>query len=118
MKKNIIMIIVFLIICTAILLPAGLQKAQLQQTTQQKKFNTELIELRAKVNQLEKELEMLKRIIKINGPNVDINTGGSVKIRGSIVSVEATATAQLKGHMVTVQASGINTIRGSLVKIN
>jgi len=118
MKKNIIMIIVFLVICTAILLPAGLQKAQLQQTVQQKKFNTELIELRAKVSQLEKELETLKRIIRINGPNVDINTGGTVKIRGSIVSVEATATAQLKGRMVTVQASGINTIRGSLVKIN
>ncbi|MEA3421346.1 MAG: hypothetical protein U9Q97_06690 [Acidobacteriota bacterium] len=83
-----------------------------------KKINTELIELRAKVNKLERELETMKRIIKINGRNVDINTGGSVKIRGSNVSVEATATAQLKGNNVTVQASGINTIRGSLVKIN
>lgn len=118
MKKNIIMIIVFLVICTAILLPAGLQKAQLQQTTQQKKFNTELIELRAKVNHLEKELEMMKRVIKINGPNVDIKTAGSIKIRGASVLVEAVATAQLKGSMVTVQASGINTIQGKLVKIN
>lgn len=118
MKKNIIIIIVFIVICTAILLPAGLQKVQLQQTVQQKKIDTELIELRAKVNKLERELETMKRIIKINGPNVDINTGGTVKIRGRIVSVEATTTAQLKGRMVTVQASGINTIRGSLVKIN
>ena len=85
---------------------------------QQKKINTELIELRAKVNKLKRELEAMKRIVKISGSNVDINTGGTVKIRGRIVSVEAAQTAQLKGGNVTVQASGINTIRGSLVKIN
>ena len=117
MKKNIIMIIVFIVICTVVLLPAGLKKVQLQETVQLKRLNTELIELRAKINKLERELETMKRIIKISGSNVDINTGGTVRIRGSKVSVEAIATAQLKGSSVTVQASGINTIRGSLVKI-
>jgi len=118
MKKNIIMIIVFLVICTTILLSAGLQKVQLQQTIQPKKFNTELIGLRTKVNQLEKELEILKKVIKINGSNLDINTVGNIKIQGARVSVEAATTAQLKGSRVTVQASGVNTIQGTLVKIN
>ena len=90
----------------------------MQLTTEQKKFDTEMIELRAKVNELEKELEVMKKVIRINGQNVDISTGGSVKIQGRDVSVEGSARAQFRGGMVTVQASGTNTIQGSLVKIN
>jgi hypothetical protein len=118
MKKKAGMIFVFLVICVAILLPDGSQQAKMQLTTEQKKFNTELIELRAKVNQLERELEVMKKVIRINGQNVDISTGGSLKIQGTDVSVEGKARAQFRGGTVTVQASGTNTIQGSLVKIN
>ena len=111
------MIIIF-ILCVLTLRPAGSQKVQQLQKVQPQKFDTEMIELRARIEQLEKELELMKKIIQIRGANVEINTGGNIKMRASTISVEAGLKAEMKGTMVTVQASNTNIIKGSLVRIN
>ncbi len=118
MKKITIMIIFFLIVCLAVWLPAELQKGQIERIPQKKVLKLQGDDLRAKVDKLEKELELLKKVIKIRGPNVDIQAAGTVKIRGSIILVEAAASAELKGTTVTVQSSGMNTIKGAPVMIN
>jgi hypothetical protein len=118
MKKIAIMIIFFFIICSAVWLPAGLEEGQIKQIPPKKVLKLQDDDLQAKVDRLEKELELLKRVIRINGANVDIQTVGNVKISASSISVEAVANAQLKGAMVTVQSSGRNTIKGMPVMIN
>jgi hypothetical protein len=118
MKKIAIIIIFFFIVCSAIWLPAGLEKDQIKQIPQKKVLKLQNDDLQAKVDRLEKELELLKRVIRINGANVDIKAVGSVKISASNILVEAVSNAQLKGAMVTVQSSGKNTIKGMPVLIN
>ncbi len=118
MKKIAIMIIFFLIVCLAVWLPAELQKGQIERTPQKKVLKLQDDDLQARVDKLEKELELLKKVIKIRGPDVDIQAAGTVKIRASIILVEARASAQLKGHTVTVQSNGANTIKGMPVLIN
>ncbi len=118
MKKIAIMIIFFLIICLAVWLPAELQKGQIERTPQKKVLKLQGDDLQARVDKLEKELELLKKVIRISGANVDIQAVGNVKIRASIILVEARTSAQLKGHTVTVQSAGANTIKGMPVLIN
>lgn len=118
MKKIAVMIIFFLIVCLAVWLPAELQKGQIERTPQKNVLKLQGDDLQARVDKLEKELELLKKVIKIRGPNVDIQAAGTVKIRASIILVEARASAQLKGHTVTVQSAGANTIKGMPVLIN
>jgi hypothetical protein len=118
MKKITIMIIFFLIVCLVVWLPAGLQKSQVERIPQKKVIKLQSDDLQAKVNQLERELELLKKVIKIRGPNVDIQAAGAVKIRATNITVEAAANAQFKGTNVTVQSAGANTIKGKPVLIN
>lgn len=118
MKKTALMIILSLIVCLVAWLPAGLHNDQIKQTTQQRVLKSQTDVLQAKVNQLERELEMLKRVIRISGANVDILADGNVKIRARNISVEAGTNAQFKGTMVTVQSTGPNTIKGMPVLIN
>jgi hypothetical protein len=118
MKKIAIMIIFFFIVCSAVWLPAGLEEGQIKQIPQKKVLKLQNDDLQAKVDRLEKELELLKRVIRINGANVDIQAVGNVKISAGNVSVEAVNNAQFKGTMVTVQAGGRNTIKGMPVMIN
>lgn len=118
MKKITIMIIFFLIVCLVVWLPAGFQKSQIERTPQKKVLKLQGDDLQAKVDKLEKELELLKKVIRISGGNVDIQAIGDVKIRASNISVEAVAKAQFKGTKVTVQSSGANTIIGMPVMIN
>ena len=118
MKKIAIMIIFFLIVCLAVWLPAELQKGQIERTPQKKVLKLQGDDLQAKVDKLEKELELLKKVIRINGTNVDIQAVGNVKIRASNISIEAVTNAQFKGTKVTVQSSGANTIKGMPVMIN
>jgi len=75
-------------------------------------------DLQAKVDKLEKELELLKKVIKIRGADVDIQAAGNVKIRALNITVEAVTNAQFKGTKVTVQSVGANTIKGMPVLIN
>ena len=81
MKKIAIMIIFFLIVCLAVWLPAELQKGQIERTPQKKVLKLQDDDLQARVDKLEKELELLKKVIKIRGPDVDIQAAGTVKIR-------------------------------------
>ena len=118
MKKITIMIIFFLIVCLVVWLPAGLQKGQVERIPQKKVIKLQDDDLQARVEKLEKELELLRKVIKIRGPDVDIQAAGTVKIRASNITVEAVANAQFKGAMVTVQAAGVNTIKGLSVLIN
>jgi len=118
MKKITIMIIFFLIVCLVVWLPAGLQKGQVERIPQKKVIKLQSDDLQAKVNQLERELELLKKVIKIRGPNVDIQAAGAVKISATNITVEAAANAQFKGTNVTVQSAGANTIKGKPVLIN
>jgi hypothetical protein len=118
MKKITVLIIFFLIVCLVVWLPAGLQKDQVKQIPQKKVVKLQSDDLQAKVDKLEKELELLKKVIKIRGPDVGIQAAGTVKIRASNITVEAAANAQFKGAMVTVQAAGVNTIKGKQVLIN
>ncbi len=118
MKKIAIMIIFFLIVCLAAWLPAELQKGQIERIPQKKVLKLQGDDLQAKVDKLEKELELLKKVIKIRGPNVDIQAAGTVKIRASIILVEAAASAELKGATVTVQSVQANIIKGKPVLIN
>ena len=118
MKKIAIMIIFFLIVCLAVWLPAGLQKGQVERIPQKKVIKLQSDDLQAKVDKLEKELELLKKVKKIRGPNVDIQAAGTVKIRASNITVEAAANAQFKGTNVTVHSVGANTIKGKPVLIN
>jgi hypothetical protein len=118
MKKITIMIIFFLIVCLVVWLPAGLQRDQVRQIPQKKVVKLQADDLQAKVDKLEKELELLKKVIKIRGGDVDIRAAGNVKIRASIILVEAGASAQLKGQTVTIQSAGANTIKGMPVLIN
>ncbi len=118
MKRIAIMIIFFLIICLAVWLPAELQKGQIERTPQKKVLKLQGDDLQARVDKLEKELELLKKVIRISGANVDIQAAGNVKIRANNISVEAMTKAQFKGTMVTVQSSGMNTIKGMPVMIN
>jgi DNA-binding protein YbaB len=118
MKKIAVMVIFCLIVCCVAWLSAGFQKSQLQLSPQQREIKSQTDKLQEKVLQLERELETLKRVIRISGANVDILANGNVKIRARSVSVEAMANAQVKGTMVTVQASGMNTIKGLPVRIN
>jgi len=99
-------------------LSAGLQQSQLQLSPQQREIKSQTDKLQAKVMQLEKELDLLKRTIRISGANVDIVADGNVRIRARSISVEAATNAQVKGTMVTIQASGPNTIKGMPVRIN
>lgn len=118
MKKIAIMIIFFFIVCSAVWLPAGLEKDQIKQIPQKKVLRLQDDDLQAKVDRLEKELELLKKVIRIKGANVDIQAVGNVKISASNISVEAAADAQFKGAMITVQSVGANTIKGMPVMIN
>ena len=118
MKKITIMIIFFLIVCLVVWLPAGLQKGQVERIPQKKVIKLQADDLQAKVDKLEKELELLKKVIKIRGHDVDIQAAGTVKIHASNISVEAVANAQFKGTKVTVQSSAANTIKGMPVIIN
>jgi len=118
MKRIAIMIIFFLIICLAVWLPAELQKGQIERTPQKKVLKLQGDDLQAKVDKLEKELELLKKVIRIRGANVDIQVAGNVRIHANNISVEAMTNAQFKGMKVTVQSSGINTIKGMPVMIN
>jgi hypothetical protein len=111
-------IIFFLIVCLVVLLPAKPQKAQLKVMPQQSVSKAQVDDLQKKVNQLQRELELLKRVIRISGQNVDILSNGSVKIRATNVSVEARVDAQLKGTRITVQSTAQNIIRGVPVLIN
>jgi len=118
MKKIAPMIIFCLIVCLVAWLSAGFQKSQLQLSPQQREIKSQTDKLQAKVMQLERELALLKRAIRISGANVDIFANGNVKIRATSISVEAAANAQVRGTMVTIQASGPNTIKGLPVRIN
>ncbi len=118
MKKITIMIIFFLIVCLSVWLSAELQKGQIERTPQKKVLKLQGDDLQARIDKLEKELELLKKVIRINGANVDIQAIGNVKIRASNISIEAVANAQFKGTKVTVQSSGANTIKGMPVMIN
>jgi len=118
MKKIAIMIIFFLIVCLAVWLPAELQKGQIERIPQKNVLKLQGDDLQARVDKLEKELELLKKVIKIRGPNVDIQAVGNVKIRALNITVEAVTNAQFKGANVTVQSSGANTIKGMPVLIN
>jgi uncharacterized membrane protein len=117
--KNIASVVIFLlIVCLVVWLPAKQQKTQLKVMPQQSVLKSQVDDLQVKVNQLQRELELLKRVIRISGPNVDILSNGNVKIRATNISVEARIESQLKGMKVTVQSSGPNTIRGQPVLIN
>ena len=118
MKKITILIIFFFVVCLVVWLPAGLQKGQVERIPQKKVIKLQSDDLQAKVDKLEKELELLKKVIKIRGPNVDIQAAGTVKIRASNITVEAAANAQFKGTNVTVHSVGANTIKGKPVLIN
>lgn len=118
MKNIALVIIFFLIVFLVVWLPARPQKAQLKVIPQQNVLKSQVDNLQTKVNQLQKELELLKRVIKINGANVDILSNGILKIRAVNISVEARVDAQLKGTRITVQSTGMNTIRGLPVMIN
>ena len=118
MKKIAIMIIFFIIICLAAWLPAELQKGQIERTPQKKVLKLQGDDLQAKVDKLEKELELLKNVIRIRGADVDIQAVGNVKIRALNITVEAVTNAQFKGAMVIVQSAGANTIKGMPVLIN
>ena len=118
MKKIAIMTIFFLIVCFVAWMPAGFQKDQVQRIPPKKELRRQGDDLQAKVDKLEKELELLKKVIKIRGPDVGIQAAGTVKIRASNITVEAAANAQFKGAMVTVQAAVVNTIKGAQVLIN
>ena len=118
MKKTALMLIFCLIVCSVAWLSAGFQKSQLQLSPQQREITSQAEKLQARVTQLEKELALLKRVIKISGANVDIIADGNVRIRARSILVEAAINAQFKGTMVTVQASGTNTIKGMPVMIN
>jgi hypothetical protein len=118
MKKITPMIIFCLIVCCVAWLSAGFQKSQLQLSPQQREIKSQTDRLQAKVLQLERELNSLKRAIRISGADLDISADGNVRIRARSVSVEATVNAQVKGNMVTLQASGPNTIKGLPVRIN
>jgi len=118
MKRITIVIIFFLSVCLVVWLPAGLQKDQVKRIPQKKVAKLQRDDLQEKVDKLEKELELLKKVIKIRGPNVDIQAAGNVKIRATNITVEAAANAQFKGAMVTVQAAVVNTIKGAQVLIN
>lgn len=117
--RNIASVVIFLlIVCLVVWLPAKQQKAQLKVMPQQSVLKSQVDDLQTKVNQLQMELELLKRVIRISGPNVDILSNGNVKIRATNISVEASLDAQFKGTRITVQSSGPNTIRGMPVLIN
>lgn len=118
MKKTAVMLIFCLIVCLVAWLSAELQQSQLQLSPQQREIKSQADKLQARVTQLEKELELLKRVIKISGANVDIVADGNVRMRARSILVEAEINAQFKGTMVTVQASGPNTIKGLPVRIN
>ncbi len=118
MKRIAIMIIFFLIICLAVWLPAELQKGQIERTPQKRVLKLQGDDLRARVDKLEKELELLKKVIRIRGADVYIQAAGNVKIRAVNITVEAVTNAQFKGAQVTVQSSGANTIKGMPVLIN
>ena len=118
MKKIVPLIILCLTVCLVAWLSAGFQKSQLQLSPQQREIKSQTDKLQAKVLQLERELALLKRAIRISGTNVDIAAAGNVRIRATSVSVEAAANAQMRGAMVTIQASGSNTIKGMPVLIN
>ncbi len=118
MKKIAFMVIFCLFVCCVAWLSAGFQKSQLQLSPQQREIKSQTDKLQAKVIQLERELNTLKRAIRISGANLDISAGGNIRIRARSVSVEAVTNAQVKGTMVTVQASGPNTIKGLPVRIN
>ncbi len=114
MKKIAIMIIFFLIVW----LPAELQKGQIERTPPKKVLKLQGDDLRTKVDKLEKELELLKKVIRIRGADVDIQAVGNIKIRAINITVEAVTNAQFKGTNVTVQSVGTNTIKGMPVIIN
>ncbi len=117
--KNIASVVIFLlIVCLVVWLPAKQQKTQLKVMPQQSVLKSQVDDLQAKVNQLQRELELMKKVIRISGPNVDILSNGNLKIRATNIFVEAGLDAQLKGMKVTVQSSGPNTIRGLPVLIN
>jgi hypothetical protein len=118
MKKIAITIIFFFIVCSVVSLPAGSQKDQIKQIPQEKVLKLQDDDLQAKVDKLEKELELLKKVIRISGADVDIQTVGNINISASNISVEAVTNAQFRGTMVTVQSVGTNTIKGMPVMIN
>jgi type IV secretory pathway protease TraF len=115
-KKAGLVTIVF-VICMVFLLPAAARKAQIKQVTPQTVVKSEVSELRARIDRLEKELELMKRFIKISDEDIIIE-GGTVRINGRDVAVEGSLNTQIKGRAVTVQASGENVIKGALVRIN
>jgi len=117
------MILVFVASVLWVSLPA--QQVYKQKGSSMNVYAQQIDTLQLRIKRMEKELAELRKVIKINGGNVAIESRGTLQLNGSSLSMESHGKLNIKGiklnmdaSTMALQSSSQMTLKSSLIKLN
>lgn len=117
------LILVFIAFVLWVSMPA--QQVYKPQASSTHVYTQKIDTLQLRIKSMEKELAELRKVIKINGGNVEINSRGTLHLKGSNLFMESQGKLNVKGIKLNMDATTMAlksssqlTLNSSLIKLN
>ena len=101
------------------------QQLYKQTGTNMTMYTQKIDTLQLRIKRMEKELAELRKVIKINGSNVEIKSQGTLQLNGSNLSMNSQSKLNIKGVTLTMKSTTMALtsgsemkLKGSIIKLN